>query len=173
MTGCAMVCWFDQCRCKGFLCPLQDFDKSITLGWLGYFGRFLNCTRLVSELKTELKKDQSSLPEAKKTKWKIACCTKTWREIEQDEEEKGKWKPLMLSTPWATSRPMHATGTYIDTWRVASTENNPGSLCLLCKSTQLVVFLQQQVLGGVTGQPLFVSQEEQRKSLQGNINAKK
>ena len=83
IDGSVMAAWYDEYECKGYLCPIQDADKSETIGAFLYSGHFIDHHRLNQEILNELK-----LRNNNKT-WKIACRTKTCKEIDTQEKHTG------------------------------------------------------------------------------------
>ena len=98
----ATVYWFDDNRSKSFLCPLQNSDRSETIGAFLYSGSFIDPGRLTAVLQEELgrvgKKQSAKNEEGPKREIKIACRNKASREIEAKTGDAQVWRPMMART---------------------------------------------------------------------------
>ena len=78
-----MTAWYDEFECKGYLCPIQNADKSETIGVFLYSGHFIDHIRLTQVILNELRTKNSTKD------WKIACRTKACKEIETKDRPSG------------------------------------------------------------------------------------
>ena len=78
-----MTAWYDEYECKGYLCPIQNADKSETIGAFLYSGHFIDHHRLTQTILEELKLKNSA------KEWKIACRTKACKEIDTQDKPTG------------------------------------------------------------------------------------